>query len=181
MSKTHFILLYLVTAFLLVGCGKDPQYAGLDVCNPNMAALLIGEEALPSEWYRANGPPRFDDEFGTGNIDNCAICFYASNSVGCEEVFRYNTEELASDDYARLEDYFSYGNSTPLVSHDEIVADEYRIVCGRPMDTPMCNLVARYGTYVVEFNIHRSPDYMTDEDLRQAILAIDEKMTQKRE
>ena len=179
MSNTHFILVQLSVVFLLSGCGSSSRYALPEACLPSMQARLIGDEALPSQWLQDTGPPASNDEFSTGATAHCMVSFHISESVGHEQVFRYDTEEEARDDYVRLAELFSLENSTPYTLQEAIWADEYRVECARSTNPPTCNLTARYRAYIVAFNIHMSSDYMTDEDLRQAILAIDEKMIQE--
>ncbi len=121
------------------------------------------------------------------------VTFYASNDIeefggAGEQIFQYKTEQEAAADYRRMEDLFFWEEAEPFVapSLDLANADNYYVACAIPRDTPMCKLLAQYGVYVIEFNIHMASGFITDnglrlvfttnDDLVQVLQAIDERM-----
>lgn len=181
-----------ITAILFIS-SCTPRYARVEYCDPDIQALLIDETAMPSTWIQADGEPTKNDQFSHGAVNHCMVTFYASNDIeefggAGEQIFQYKTEQEAAADYRRMEDLFFWEEAEPFVapSLDLANADNYYVACAIPRDTPMCKLLAQYGVYVIEFNIHMASGFITDnglrlvfttnDDLVQVLQAIDERM-----
>lgn len=182
MVKTSRIPLFILVVLFFSHC--TPHYARIESCDPILQALLVTETIMPSEWRQADGEPTMNDEFSYGAINHCSITFYSSNGTGFgvahEQIFQYRNEQEAIADYPKMKELFSLEGYDSFIdsSHDLPNADAYYASCAKPRDKPMCNTVARYGIYIIEFNTHMSPRFMTEGDFIQVLQAIDTKMIQ---
>lgn len=169
--------LFCSLAILLCGCRVVRVITAERDCDPSLQEMLLDMSALPEGWSSAE--PSQNNEYGRGGVEHCEISFYVLNGSAYEEIYRYGSETEAKQDYNYFMDIFFWEHSPnlPPPRIESKVADEFYVACAVLTDTPMCKVLARYGSFIVHFNTHLSPEFMTYSDLEAIINAIDDKMS----
>ena len=169
-------LLYLLATFLAACGGQQAIEAPSMECED----LLIDDSGFLAEWSR--GQPIEDAHYGA--IEGCGVDFYVVSGVAVETVYKYSDEAAAQDGYQLLLDiaFPTNQDDTFLESPPEIpastTADDFQVFCFHQNTIPMCGAVARYDAYVVHFNTHMRPEFISVDDVENILQAIDGKMSQ---
>jgi len=148
--------------------------------------LLVDVSVFPPGWEESpNGPsadelaPFSDDVRYVARI---SLVFYTANGVAVEEINQFHDEKEATDEFNQwLEREFAPGDShepwfVPTdIQYQSIIADQVHFACGDNGKT-FCRFLGQYDEYIVLFNAHTSPNFMTYADFEQILWAIDEQM-----
>lgn len=172
-------VLMVISMLVMVACGQRSAGGTSSACRPEVQSLLIDATAFPEGWV-ASSPERPPDHHGA--IRRCGVDFYVYDGVAVQEIYQYETGEEASREFTRQLDVFfterpidTPWEVPPLPGPASPAADEYRLACSIQGKESMCRALARYGHFVVRFNTHMSPDFMTYENLQLVLRAINDK------
>lgn len=150
--------------------------------------LLLDVSAFPVGWSAdAEGPraPAKAPLGGLKSIERTELFFYVRGGGAVEEIHRFQSTGDAIQEFERqLGIAFFVGKyDTPWIiplalPYQSPIADQFHFACSEQGSISMCRMIGRYEEYLVKFNTHMSPDFMTYEDLECVLQAIDERMAQ---
>jgi len=176
------VLITLMMMLAVAACRGQPTSATSNICKLEVQNLLIDSSAFPPNWA-ASKPERPADHHGA--IRRCGLVFSVPNGVAVEEIYEYETIDEASLEFERqLEVWFTERpidtpwEVPPLTEPMSSIADDFRLACSIQGKVSMCRALARYDVFVIRFNTHMSPEFMTYTDLERVLQAIDDKMKQ---
>jgi hypothetical protein len=178
---TALLVLGVLIAWLASFVLYKPDYS----CSESLQTMFINVDSFPDGWQMDE--PRTDDMYGIGLIDYCGVGYLVVNGVANQRTYEYKSIDYAKEGYREKlssEFYSRESLDTPWIEIDmdlkeEIKAEESYLACAEIGHNPMCRFLARYRKYIVLFNSHMEPEFMTARDLEQVIYAIDARMTQE--
>jgi hypothetical protein len=152
-----------------------------------METLMIDQSLFSSEdWYQ-QGPPSERAAPVRLGVERLGVSFISMrNGVTLHQIYRERDYEKAKAEYYdEVKSWFhSRDDETDWYipsgfDYKSSVADNYQFRCQthKPSSVENCQLVGRYGTYIIRFHTFMSP-IMTYDDLERMLQAIDNKMAQ---
>jgi hypothetical protein len=170
----------IVLVLLILLGGYSPDYS----CDQKIRDMLIEDSSFPGGWVRRD--PIIDDKNEPQLDDYCQVSFEVEDGVANERIYKYEDEDSATRRFnSKLASEFTSkeGLDSAWKVHDridlsDINAEDYHLACAEVGYTPMCRFIGRYGSYIVLFNTHFRSEFMSDTDLKQIILTIDQRMTE---
>jgi hypothetical protein len=141
---------------------------------------MLTDADFPPGW--SSGNPNVDDEYREGAYDSCLKSYYVYDGSAGQVIAVYQNEEQATKGYLGFYDWLAWEEVTRTLTAPVYIspfADRYYLACAIDIDTPMCRVIAKYGSYVVLFNTHYDPKFMTSIDLENILRSIDNKMSEK--
>ena len=154
---------------------------------------LVDASSLPQGWYEDIPPHPYDlpGRVLPGRaLEGISVQFRSEEFDGLarHEILRYRNEQQAEEEFQRqqVSKFFNAGRVTPwetpeTVSLEDLAADQYRLSCANieaAGQFRLCTSMAQYGNHLSTFTTWMSPDYMTYEDLKGILWAIDQRMAQ---
>lgn len=181
-----FRMALVITLFLIAGVSctlSNSKY-------PAVEDLLLDISVFPPGWEPSSEEPSPDPSApfgGIRSVDRTTLFFYSSYASAFEEIERYKEDRMASDVFDERKDFLfqeiaglgpytlpeelPFQSSTADASYFACVSPSYSVSKG-------CHYLARFGPYLVHFNIGWDPTFMTTKDLEAILQAIDEKFEQ---
>lgn len=182
-KRIAFLLLLL---FMLVGSSACLPQERPPKRNFTIQELLISESAFPPGWSVSTAGPRQPAKAPLGHyesIERTELFFYVYGGGAFEEIHRFASVQGAAREFRRKRDldFAQREIDTPWVIPPELpyqspVADQFYLACATQGGMPMCRAIGQYEEYLVKFNTHMSPDFMTYADLERVLKAIDDRM-----
>jgi len=169
--------LVVLVGLVLVAFGCTPGAPQRDF---SIEALLLDETAFPPG---TNAGPVSSRPNRLGSRENRGLTFYGQFGIANHDVYRYRSAGQAASRFER-ELTLSFPN-TPFwgpwappveLPYQSTAADRFHLACGIGVGTPMCIVTAQYEEYLIRFNVHMHPEFMTYQDLERVLRAIDERM-----
>lgn len=168
----------MVLILIALFANYQPDYS----CTETFHQLLINQNLFPDGWQM--GEPRKDEMQGVGLVDYCGVEYLVTNGVAYSDYFEYKASDFASEgfitkrqiEFVSRDEIDSPWRELEMSFDNQLLAEEKYLACADVGGIPMCRFLARYGNYIVLFNTHMSPKFMTTESLSNILLAIDEIM-----
>jgi hypothetical protein len=175
MYKLIILSLLALLTIILIGCGLACSTPN-PPCNSSMENFILnktdfqGWDYKNSTWY---------SEASFGAIDSCEALFHIiSGGNIIQDVYKYNNEGAAISAFSSLLDAYAFKKVDPIPPPDsKLKADNFYFACSIRQDQQSCEVLMRYGSYVVLFNSYIDPVYMTYPNFEAVIREIDKKMT----
>jgi hypothetical protein len=169
----------------------------------DMLDLMLDVSPFPEAWERCVGPIQQPEHVRPerGARESWFVGFCPSRSERFEQgidgaehdVFRYGDPlEAATVFYGTFlrEDFSNRYTTSPWSvpegwSYESDAADGFRFACAEIESLDLrrrvmtCLTIAQYGEYVSSFSTTLEPEYMTLEQLKRVLVAIDERMAQQ--
>ena len=166
----------LIAFICLSACSHPHKKNG---CSPIPQPLLLDESDFPPGWSISTQD--VNDDYSDRAIDHCVVDYYVTNGSALQEIYYFETEVDAIQDYKMLSEIIFWKDAEllPFPSYVSDKTDDFRVMCAIPRyPPPMCMALARYGNIIVHFNTHYRPEFMTEEDLVKILESIDANMVQ---
>ncbi|RMH33046.1 MAG: hypothetical protein D6694_15785 [Gammaproteobacteria bacterium] len=177
---------------LLLSACQPPEQARVQV-QTDLQMCLLNVTDLPVGWQIASAPGPYDlpERILPGRALAGVRVTFLYPEFGARafhELLLYNDPEQAAREFARQQPgvFYRSGRITPWEEPDIVYtnrsADRFRLACA-DFETGgkynrICAALAQYDRFLSAFDTWISPEYMTHEQLIQALQAIDRQMTQ---
>ena len=176
MKKLYCILIFLLTAFLLVSCNQSRPVRDCKVND-----LLLGELDFPigTILNQISSPIAGQPEESSGRTAS----YY--DDLIYHEVSRYLSVEGAQSKFNKRrirafeEDNYEGPWATPSgISYSSPIADQFFVACGNIGTKYQCRMIGQYNEYYVFFFSYLSEQGMNLEKYQEMLKKIDKKMEQ---